>query len=190
MRLLDLPAELVDFLEYDDRPSAILNIEQPVARGGVVVYQNGAFQEQRLGQAALDSLVLDLANLQQPERGSAQARVGDRLWRCNKIGNRWRSIVCIDGPRTTRKDGGPEPALRDGANMEAETGHGDDLHIDLTKRLHLTPLQAERKERSFARMASSAPIGMYMFDSDGVPLVCVLLPVTNVNATLLTKTST
>ena len=131
MRLLDLPPELralVDLLEDDDRPSAILNIEQPGAQGGYIVYQNGAFDTLRLGRAAVESLVLDLAHLQSSQRGSAQAVVADRSWRHTHIRHKWASIVCVNDPAVARNER-PKPALRDAAT-EVCTGQPSDSGIE------------------------------------------------------------
>lgn len=46
----------------------------------------------------------------------------------------------------------------------------DDMNNELAQQLRLITLRAERKEETFTRMASEAPTGVFVFDTEGHPL--------------------
>ncbi|KAF2721549.1 hypothetical protein K431DRAFT_284702 [Polychaeton citri CBS 116435] len=46
----------------------------------------------------------------------------------------------------------------------------DDINNALAAQLRMTTLEAERSEARFARMAASAPVGMYLINTDGRPI--------------------
>ncbi|KAK5131605.1 hypothetical protein LTR08_000792 [Meristemomyces frigidus] len=132
-RLLELPAELrtlLDFFENDDRPSAILEVEQHRVGGAGVVYQNSAFSGLELGRATVEKLILDLAHAQQPGRGSPQVRKDGRLWRYKSTGQGWASVVCVDDPYAVSREYMFEPAARDGSAFDTDTERG---HVQTNK---------------------------------------------------------
>ncbi|WPH04707.1 histidine kinase [Acrodontium crateriforme] len=46
----------------------------------------------------------------------------------------------------------------------------DDINSSLAQQLRMTTLQAEKSEEKFSRMAAAAPLGMFVFDAEGMPL--------------------
>ena len=110
--LFDLPAELrtlVDFLQSDNRPTAILGRRNPKCDGQVdakTTYQNPAFKLLELGARDIECLMNNLEEIAKSDDATTEVPtvvVDGRFWRLNFVAEKWRVLVCSGILRNTEE---------------------------------------------------------------------------------------
>ena len=102
---LTLPSELIEFLQTDDRPTAILDVysaSKETCLGANVCFTNLAFKRLELGHSDVHLILKELADTsalgnQSNAAEPASTVFGGRLWRLRSISGKYKVLVCIEG---------------------------------------------------------------------------------------------